>query len=246
MIWTEDTNGNNRCDMDEYRSETMMYSFGTDRFSGATTKTFTWQISCLNGYPELEYNMAAILLLTNAAGTIAASRSAMGEDNSGPTWAPQPALAASETHAYVWAEKMVEGYTSAEALAYAKLSIPSDGWDVAYPPGPDGLSWMGLGLHTKFVYNLYGDPTLAWEYEPGDHDPNWPWPDPDQEPDAGTVTDAGLTADAAPETPDAGQPLQCDRCEGGCGCRTVPPAKGIPLLLFALLLILACLRSHRA
>ena len=181
MIWEDDSDGNRICEYNELAEKMMMDSFETSKFYDFGSQTMLWQISCMNAYPELEYNMAAMMLISNAAGTVAATRSALGEYAPNLSWAPDPGLAASETLAYYWAEQLQKGMPIGEALAYVKATIPSDGWDEAYPPSESYPSMMGLGYHSKFVYNLYGDPTLVWKYEAGAHDPDWPWADTDDD-----------------------------------------------------------------
>jgi len=195
MIWSNDADGNGVCEWNEYTHKTMLDSFGTDAFAGAKVQTFLWQISCLNGYPELEYNLGAMMLCTNSAGSICATRSAFGEYTPNNTWKPDTATGASETLAYYWAEKMPSGMPVGEALATVKSSVPLDGWDDAYPPDYFGYSLMGMGWHTKFNYNLYGDPTLVWKYVPGPHDSDWPWPDDDSGADDDSGDDDTTTDD---------------------------------------------------
>jgi hypothetical protein len=219
MIWTADGDADEICDYNEYGSKTMMDSFSTSPFMNSPVQTFTWQISCMNGYPELEYNMAAMMLISNAAGAIAPSRSAMGEYAPNFHWAPSPEFAASETLAYYWAEAMQSAMPVGEALAYTRATVPSDGWDQAYPPSPYYPSMMGLGFHSKLVYNLYGDPTLVWTYEPGAHDPDWPWPDPDDDTtDDDDDDDDGADDDSAQGGTDDDAAAHAGDDDDGCGC----------------------------
>jgi len=201
MVWDEDRDSDGQCDFDEYRDPAMLLSFDTSQFQDAHCRTFTWQISCQNGYPEVEYNMGAMMLLYGAVGAIVASRSALGEDATGPAWSPEPSLACSESVAHTWSANLASGMTNGEALAMARVANPSDGWDEVYPPDLVGASYMGLGLHTKLVYNLYGDPSLRWVFEAGEHDPDWPWTDaeptePETAPEADADAADGRAADA--------------------------------------------------
>jgi uncharacterized protein (TIGR03382 family) len=214
MVWAADKNKNGKCDDDEYEDHRLMDSFQMDGLSGTKTPAFLWEISCLNGLPELEYNLASMMLLYSTISSIAATRSAFGEDNSGDVWEPSPATPGAETFAATWADQMAAHMTVGEALAYTKYALPSDGWDDLYPPRFYGTSLTGMGLHGKFIFNLYGDPTLTWDREAGPHDPNWP-PQEVVAPDAGVAgfdaatpgpdaTAAGL--DAATPGPDASAP----------------------------------------
>jgi hypothetical protein len=218
MIWEDDADGNGVCEYTEYNHKTMLDSFGTDAFFDAATQTFLWQISCLNGYPELEYNLGAMMLYTNSVGSICATRSAFGEYTPGDTWKPDPATGASETLAYYWAEQMTTGATVGEALAYVKATIPLDGWDDVYPPSMYGYSLMGMGLQTKWNYNLYGDPTLVWTYEAGAQDPDWPWPDVDDDTVDDDTIDDDTTADDDATDDDASPQAGGGDNGNGCGC----------------------------
>ncbi len=207
LIWTSDANGNDSCDENEMADILLMSSSFTNQIMQPVSRTFLWQISCSNATPEVEDNLAAMMLRSSSAATIAATRSSFGEEWEGISFTPDPALAASETQAYYWAQKMAEGLTMGEAFAYTIYAVPSDGWDEVFPPDQMGFSFMGMRYYGKFVYNLYGDPTLTWQYSASvDDDDN---------------DDSASDDDSDDDDTDDGDPVDDDDDddEGACGCK---------------------------
>jgi len=110
--------------------------------------SFTFQCSCLNGYPETTNNLGYSLLVNGAVGTISASRLSWylpGNSN----WNRN---GTNSYLAYEYSGKIIDGFRCGKALYDVKMATFSG----------DAEYWMNL-----LVFNLYGDPSL------GINDPTW-------------------------------------------------------------------------
>ncbi|MBU1420641.1 MAG: hypothetical protein KKD01_00470 [Proteobacteria bacterium] len=107
------------------------------------TPAFTFQGSCLNGYPEVSDNLGYALLQQGAAGTVSASRVSWNSVFN-PIWDPNPQSGTNANLTYHYTTRMMQDQATAHALYLTKSNV-----------NPDS-SWMN-----KMDYNLYGDPSSA-------------------------------------------------------------------------------------
>ena len=105
--------------------------------------TFTFQGSCLNGYPEDNLNLGYALLRRGAIGTVSASRVSWTSVFN-PSWDPNPLSGTNGNLTYHYASRIMNNQAAGDALCLTKADV-----------NPDG-SWMN-----KMDYNLYGDPTCS-------------------------------------------------------------------------------------
>ena len=108
------------------------------------TETFTYQCSCLNGYPENTNNLGYALLKQGAICTVSASR--VSWYNPGP-WSPNGTPDNAEI-GYVYVDHLVNNGESAGKALY-------DGKNALTNP----FEWQGW--QNLFDFNLYGDPSLT-------------------------------------------------------------------------------------
>lgn len=108
-----------------------------------STPAFTFQGSCLNGYPEISDNLGYALLRQGAAGTVSASRVSWNSVFN-PIWDPNPQSGTNANLTYHYSIRMIQDQTASHALYLTKSNV-----------NPDS-SWMN-----KMDYNLYGDPSSA-------------------------------------------------------------------------------------
>lgn len=105
---------------------------------------FTFQCSCLNGFPENSGNLGYSLLKRGAVGTVSATREAwyaVGDENwNAPGYAPYLS--------YVYTGGIIQGTRAGVALSQMRTS--------AIGEMPISSHVMGNGL----MFNLYGDPAL--------------------------------------------------------------------------------------
>ncbi len=110
-----------------------------------THPAFTFQISCLNGKPEVSNNLGYSLLKHGAIATVSASR---------PTGLkyeePEDFIESFSSGgiAYDYVKYLVEGYSAGEALYLGKMN-----------PLPIEPIQSGF-IRNIYCYNLYGDPSL--------------------------------------------------------------------------------------
>jgi Mg-chelatase subunit ChlD len=108
-----------------------------------TTPAFTFQGSCLNGYPENSDNLGYSLLEQGAIATVSASRVSWNACFD-PAWDPNPASGTNANLTYHYAMRIMKDSSSGHALYITKANVNS-GW-----------SWMN-----KMDYNIYGDPSSS-------------------------------------------------------------------------------------
>jgi hypothetical protein len=106
-----------------------------------TVPAFTFQGSCLNGYPEVANNLGYALLRQGAIGTVSASRVSWTYIFNS-TWDPNPQSGSNGNLTYHYASRMMKNQTAGHALYQTKADVHPDG------------NWMN-----KTDYNLYGDPS---------------------------------------------------------------------------------------
>lgn len=107
------------------------------------TPVFTFQGSCLNGYPEMANNLGYALLQQGAIGTVSASRVSWNAVFN-PTWDPNPQSGTNANLTYHYASRIMQDQAAGHALYITKSNV-----------NPNS-SWMN-----KMDYNLYGDPSAA-------------------------------------------------------------------------------------
>jgi len=108
---------------------------------------FTYQNSCLNGYPEEAGNLGYSLLANGAVSTVSASR-VTWLDSSGETEANLPTTYTSAAgKGYQYVSRLMVGYTAGEALEWADSL-----WPVS----------VGNNAQNNFDFNLYGDPAMVF------------------------------------------------------------------------------------
>lgn len=102
---------------------------------------FTFQGSCLNGYPENHNNLGYALLKNGSIGTVSASRVSWSGCFNPP---PDPNDGFNYSLSYYYTQRILNGLPSGQALYQTKDNV-NPGWD-----------WMN-----KMDYNLYGEPTTS-------------------------------------------------------------------------------------
>lgn len=107
------------------------------------TPAFTFQGSCLNGYPEMTTNLGYSLLQQGAIGTVSASRVSWNAVFT-PPGDPNPLSGTNTNLTYHYAMRIMQDQAAGKALYLTKSNVTPDG------------SWMN-----KMDYNLYGDPSAA-------------------------------------------------------------------------------------
>ena len=106
-----------------------------------TIPAFTFQGSCLNGYPENSSNLGYALLAQGAIGTVSASRVSYNSIfNSAVD--PRPTRGNNANLNYHYVMRIMKGNSAGHALYLTKADVTPQG------------SWMN-----KMDYNLYGDPS---------------------------------------------------------------------------------------
>jgi len=106
-----------------------------------TTPAFTYQATCLNGYPENDNNLGYALLEHGAIATVCATRVSSGSRGD---WTYDPNSSANPNWGYKYLQHLlIDGYTSGQALYNAK----------------DDVTSISRNLMN---YNLYGDPTITF------------------------------------------------------------------------------------
>jgi hypothetical protein len=158
VVWEGDFDADGLADDAELSWPTFMESGYAGELRG-TLGAFTWHVSCDNGYPEISNNLGAELLYGGAAGTVTASRPSIGATSTfGEPWEARPDLATGADAGFYYVEKLLEGYTVGEALAWTRYALPGDAWASAWGRDQGGYAWL-----TRFEFNLYGDPTRSLE-----------------------------------------------------------------------------------
>jgi len=108
-----------------------------------STPAFTFQGSCLNGYPEVPDNLGYSLLRQGAIGTVSASRVSYNLVFN-PASDPNPLSGSNANLTYHYTTRMMQDRAAGHALYLTKSNV-----------NPTS-SWMN-----KMDYNLYGDPSAA-------------------------------------------------------------------------------------
>lgn len=121
--------------------------------------SFTYQCSCLNGYPEYSNNLQYAVLKNGGVGTVGATR--VSWYSTGVGYGEFDGSTTNSGIGYEYVSRLVEGKPAAEALYLAKSSMT--------PFGSHGDCW----LMNLYDFNLYGDPALGIEPPCIDaHEPN--------------------------------------------------------------------------
>lgn len=107
------------------------------------TPVFTFQGSCLNGYPEVTNNLGYALLRQGAIGTVSASRVSYNSVFN-PAIDPNPSSGLNANLTYHYASRIMQDRATGHALYITKSNVTPNS------------SWMN-----KMDYNLYGDPSAA-------------------------------------------------------------------------------------
>lgn len=108
-----------------------------------STPAFTFQGSCLNGYPENSSNLGYSLLKNGAIATVSASRVSWNSCFN-PPWDPNPDSGTNANLTYHYSEKIMKDSSAGHALYITKANVIPDS------------SWMN-----KMDYNIYGDPAVS-------------------------------------------------------------------------------------
>lgn len=104
---------------------------------------FTFQGSCLNGYPENTGNLGYSLLVNGAIATVSASRVSWNYCFN-PPGDPNPSAGNNANLTYYYAEKIMKDSSAGHSLYIAKDNVNPDSY------------WMN-----KMDYNIYGDPSTS-------------------------------------------------------------------------------------
>ena len=140
-VWVND-DGDGIPESDEMSLPFFFTSQDTDSLNDSRP-AFTYQCSCLNGYPEYSSNLGYSLLKRGAVATVSASRSSWYTTG---YWRPN-GNADSVEIGYRYFGNLIRGRMNAgDALYKAKNSLLSR----------DAKRWMN-----KFDFNLYGDPSSS-------------------------------------------------------------------------------------
>ena len=211
-VWMGDFNDNHQVDYQEMDYPAFMSSYYTSNLEGSTP-AFVFQISCENGHPEDEWNLGARILASGAAGTVASSRSTLGEGADGLDWEPYDSCAAACTKAYYYANHLLDGWTSGQTASHLRYGFSFDYWpDCAPSHWYGGADTTSLGWMIALQLNFYGDPTLTYthkEIEPDDDDDD----DNDDNDDNDVTEDDDDTSDD--DNDDKDDDDDDDEC-GGC------------------------------
>ena len=139
--WASDDNSDGLPSPDEMIWESFMSSLYTDTL--LDTNVFTYQCSCLNGYPEYSDNLQYSLLKNGAICTVAATRPA------GFSWTTYPWVPKGDN------DCREIGYKYVKNLVNNKESTGESLYNAKFNPGEDEC-WRNL-MH----FNIYGDPSLT-------------------------------------------------------------------------------------
>jgi hypothetical protein len=107
------------------------------------TPAFTFQGSCMNGYPESPTNLGFSLLKQGAIATVSASRVSWNRVFTPPI-DPDPFSGSNANLAYHYALRVMQGLPAANALYKTMASVAQPPW------------WMN-----QMDFNLYGDPAVT-------------------------------------------------------------------------------------
>lgn len=146
------------------------YCWDGDMFNSGMTgslddnhPSFTFQCSCLNGYPESNNNLQYQLLRRGAIVTVSATR--VSYFNTGYGYGSFDGGSINAGIGYEYVKRLNLAYKAGRALTYGKLAVVGD------------IGGRSSRLMNQFDFNLYGDPTsqmgVAREYFPLAH--NEPW-----------------------------------------------------------------------
>ena len=140
-VWVND-DGDGIPESDEMSLPFFFTSQDTDSLNDSRP-AFTYQCSCLNGYPEYSSNLGYSLLKRGAVATVSASRSSWYTTG---YWRPNGDADSVEI-GYRYFENLIRGRMNAgDALYKAKNSL---------------LGWNAKQWMNKFDFNLYGDPSSS-------------------------------------------------------------------------------------
>lgn len=117
-----------------------VFDTGSIPFLDDTLPAFTYQATCLNGYPEHDNNLGYALLEHGAVATVSATRVSSGSRDN---WTYDSTKSANPNWGYKYIQHLVtDGYTAGRSLYNAK----------------DDVTSISRNLMN---YNLYGDPTIT-------------------------------------------------------------------------------------
>ncbi len=105
---------------------------------------FTFQDSCLNGYPEASVNLQYSILKRGGIATVGATRATLFPDIEYKNAIPNHMTPKGMAYGYV--QRLIQGMTAGEALYRMKES--------------GGIGNTG-GLSNEYIFNLYGDPSIS-------------------------------------------------------------------------------------
>jgi hypothetical protein len=107
------------------------------------TATFTFQCSCLNGYPENINHLGFALLRQGAICTVSASRISWYAQAQWTNWG----ITDNAGIGYAYVDRLMSGQPCSKALYDGKNSLVNP--------------WAWVGWQNLFDFNLYGDPSLT-------------------------------------------------------------------------------------
>ena len=116
-----------------------------DTLSLTSTRTFTFQCSCLNGYPENPGNVQYSLLKNGAISTVGSTRICWYGQG---TW-NFAGFIDNASIGYVYVGNLLFGQPAGDALYNGKNSLINP--------------WGWIGWQNLFDFNLYGDPSMYFE-----------------------------------------------------------------------------------
>jgi hypothetical protein len=120
--------------------------FSTANTPGLTsTRTFTFQCSCLNGYPENPGNLQYSLLKKGAVSTVGSTRISWYAQG---TW-NFTGIVDNASIGYMYVGNVLFGQASGDALYNGKNTLTNP--------------WGWIGWQNLFDFNLYGDPSMYFE-----------------------------------------------------------------------------------
>lgn len=125
--------------------EGILFSRDDCQYLDDNNTAFTFQISCLNGEPEISNNLGYSLLKQGAIATVSASTPSSFKYEEPEDFVES---FSSGGIAYDYVKYLVEGYSAGEALYFGKMS-----------PLPTQPIQSGF-ISNIYSYNLYGDPSL--------------------------------------------------------------------------------------
>ena len=125
--------------------------------------SFTFQCSCLNGYPEQSNNLQYQLLRRGAIGTVSSSRVSFFNTSYG--YGSFNGASVNAGIGYEYVKRLTDGQTAGRALTDGKMAVVAD------------IGSRNTRLMNQFDFNLYGDPAsqvnMVREYFPLAN--NTPW-----------------------------------------------------------------------